>query len=78
MMTIQQYKSIFLILTKTILTILTGTVFWIFCRTVQMTACLEPAFYLTVPQQVAHVLAGVMLYVIFACAGSYIVRGYDT
>ncbi|MBQ7921534.1 MAG: hypothetical protein IJ325_03025 [Clostridia bacterium] len=77
-MTKQQYQHIFLILTKCILTTLTGTVLWIFVRTAQMTCSMDPAFYLTVPEQTTHVLAGLMVYVIFACAGSYAVGVYDT
>ncbi|MBE6569131.1 MAG: hypothetical protein E7658_02795 [Ruminococcaceae bacterium] len=77
-MTKQNFEKSFLLLTKIILTTLTAAVLLIFCRTLQMTQSMDPSFYLTVPEQTAHILAGLMLYVIFACAGSYAVNLYDT
>jgi len=76
-MTRKKYKYYFQLITKFIFTVLTAVGFWIFCRTVQMNSCMDPAFYWTVPEQVMHLLAGILLYLVFACAGSYAVQIYD-
>ena len=77
-MTKTHLHKIFRILTKGILTWLTGTSFWMLGHTIRMNECITPAFYHTVPEQVTHVLAGLMLYVLFACAISYAEKTYDT